>query len=201
MSRSLLYSCVILAMTSADGLAQVGDPGIQYSTQIAAGDGGQLYPYDRQDPWLHGHYQRIPAYGGFASYRPYNYRHVFAQTQIAGQWGLPHGMPYSQQFWNKYRGSYLDGNLHSQVVPNAAPLTLGQLQSPGQFPSHSQFQPAVQFPLYPAAAPVYRASYDESARPVAQPATAHAVTVQPAHKTAQPQSPPIHIFPAGLPQR
>ncbi len=88
MSRSLLSLSVIVMMTSAgaQAQAQVGDPGTQYSMQIAAGDGGQMYPYDRQDPWIHSHYQRIPAYGGFSSFRPYNYRHVFAQTQIAGQW-------------------------------------------------------------------------------------------------------------------
>lgn len=143
MSRSLLYSCAILALTSVAAEAQIGEPGVQYSTQIAAGDGGQLYPYDRQDPWLHGHFQRMPAYGGFASFRPYNYRHVFAQTQIAGQWGHVHGMPYSQQFWNKYRTSYLQGNLHSQSVP----------------------QPTQQ-PLIPGRAepvPVFRTSYDQPA--------------------------------------
>lgn len=183
MSRSLLYSCVILAMTSVCGQAQVGDPGIQYSTQIAAGEGGQLYPYDRQDPWLHGQYQRVPAYGGFASFRPYNYRHVFAQTQIAGQWGLPHGMPYSQQFWNKYRGSYLDGNLHSQAGQQAAPQ---QYQQASQL---TRQNPA-------AAAPVYQASYDATVKSMAQPPVPQP-TLSPAQQST---SRPIHIFPAGMPQ-
>lgn len=104
------------------GTQDVGMPGVMYSGSIGAGYGGQLYPYDRQDPWLHGHFQRMPAYGGFRSFRPYNYRHVLAQTQIATSvWGAPHGMPYSQQFWNRYRTDYLNGNVHSQA--SNAPLT------------------------------------------------------------------------------
>lgn len=94
----------------------VGTPGIEYANGIAAYEGGQLYAYDRQDPWLHGYFQRVPAYGGFNSFRPYNYRHVFSQTQISTAWGMPHGMPYSQQFWNRYRGSYLNGQLHSPTA-------------------------------------------------------------------------------------
>jgi len=125
---------------------QVGMPGIQYSGAIAAGDGGQLYPYDRQDPWLHGHFQRVPAYGGFASFRPYNYRHVYSQTQLANAWGMSHGMPYSQQFWNKYRSSYLNGNLHSQ--PAAASSESMYYQSRAGVPATSASYP-VQLPAAP----------------------------------------------------
>jgi hypothetical protein len=108
-----------MAMPGAPGMqGTVGMPGIQYAHTVAGGDGVQLYPYDQQDPWLHGYYQRVPAYGGFASFRPYNYRHVFAQTQVATVWGASHGMPYSQQFWNKYRPPYLDQHLHSQTSPS-----------------------------------------------------------------------------------
>jgi hypothetical protein len=123
---------------------QVGMPGIQYSTSIAGGDGGQLYAYDRQDPWLHGHFQRVPAYGGFSSFRPYNYRHVLSQTQLATAWGMPHGMPYSQQFWNRYRGSYLHGNPHSQAPPvldgstQASMIPGGVPASAAGFPVYSQ---------------------------------------------------------------
>jgi hypothetical protein len=109
MRRTSLLAVVVAAVVSASAQAQsqVGSPGIEYGNTISAGDGVQLYPYDQQDPWLHGHFQRVPSYGGFASFRPYNYRHVFAQTQLAQAWGHAHGMPYSQQFWNRYRGSYL----------------------------------------------------------------------------------------------
>lgn len=115
MRRSLVLAIAVTLCSVAAAQAQVGMPGIEYANTVAGGDGVQLYPYDQQDPWLHGYYQRYPAYGGFASFRPYNYRHVFSQTQIASGWGSAHGMPYSQQFWNKYRSSYLDENLHSQA--------------------------------------------------------------------------------------
>ncbi len=120
MRRPLLTLLALLLVSSA-AQAQIGSPGIEYSSAIAAGEGGQLFPYDQQDPWIHGQYQRVPAYGGFASFRPYNYRHVFSQTQIASGWGSAHGMPYSQQFWNKYRGSYLQGNLHSTSTSISVP--------------------------------------------------------------------------------
>lgn len=136
MRRTSLFAFLVAAMFTASVQAQVGSPGIEYGSTIAAGDGVQLYPYDQQDPWLHGHFQRVPSYGGFASFRPYNYRHVFAQTQLAQQWGHAHGMPYSQQFWNRYRPSYLEGNLHSSYQPT--------MQNP-----QTQGYPA---PTYPAQA-------------------------------------------------
>ncbi|RMG37694.1 MAG: hypothetical protein D6725_08490 [Planctomycetota bacterium] len=76
-------------------------------TEMIAGGGfgggaaGQLYPFDSPEPWLHGYFQEIPAYGGFRSFQPYNYRHVFGQVQAAAVWGMG-AMPYSQQFWHRY---------------------------------------------------------------------------------------------------
>ena len=138
MRQTSLFAFLVAAMLTASAQAQVGSPGIEYGNTIAAGDGVQLYPYDQQDPWLHGHFQRVPSYGGFASFRPYNYRHVFAQTQLAQQWGHAHGMPYSQQFWNRYRPSYLEGNLHSAYQPE-----IPNSQTQG-YPA-----PAYQAPVYP----------------------------------------------------
>lgn len=162
MRRSFVFAIAISLYSAVAVQAQVGMPGIQYSGTVAGGDGVQLYPYDQQDPWLHGYFQRYPAYGGFSSFRPYNYRHVFAQTQLAGTWGLPHGMPYSQQFWNKYRGSYLDQNLHSQTMPEAAPQMIpagpvGQYAMPQltvpTYPTYAPPQPLMTrpMPVYPAA--------------------------------------------------
>jgi hypothetical protein len=71
----------------------------------AYGFGGQLYPYDGPEPWLHGYFQEIPAYGGYAAFRPYNYKHVLSQSQAAGGWGLNPTMPYSQQFWHRYHAA------------------------------------------------------------------------------------------------
>ena len=48
----------------------------------------QLYPFDAYDPWVHGYFQEIPAYSGFNFFRPYNYKHVLSQSQVAGGWGL-----------------------------------------------------------------------------------------------------------------
>ena len=59
-------------------------------------------PADAQEPWLHGYIQEIPAYGGFNSARPYNYKHVQPQAQTAGGWGMSPQAPYSQQFWGGY---------------------------------------------------------------------------------------------------
>jgi hypothetical protein len=73
-----------------------------YGSFDAYGFGGQLYPYDGPEPWLHGYFQEIPAYGGYTAFRPYNYKHVLSQSQTAGGWGLNPTMPYSQQFWHRY---------------------------------------------------------------------------------------------------
>jgi len=182
MRRSLVLALAVTLFSVTAAQAQVGMPGIEYANTVAAGDGVQLYPYDQQDPWLHGYFQRYPAYGGFASFRPYNYRHVFSQTQIATGWGSTHGMPYSQQFWNKYRGSYLDQNLHSET--ESQPLI------------HSQ-----SLPVYPASA-VRPIGYESIENPQFMPAAPRdAAAAQPVPVSAgtvprasiDPR--PVHIFP------
>ena len=80
------------------------------------GSAGQLFPYDQQDSWLHGQHHRVPSYGGFRSFGPYNYRHVAPQGQIASTWGASHGMTYAHQFINRYRSSYLEGNLQAAGI-------------------------------------------------------------------------------------
>jgi hypothetical protein len=59
------------------------------------GCGEARYPFDAPEPWLHGYFQETPAYGGYRAFRPYNYKHVFVQSQIAAGWGAPATMPYS----------------------------------------------------------------------------------------------------------
>lgn len=115
MARAIVVAIILNAAVAAAANAQSALPPQPFSDTIAAGEGVQTYPFDQQDTWIHGHFQRYPAYGGFSSFRPYNYSHVVAQSQLAAAWGAPHGMPYSQQFWNRYRGSYLDGHLHHQA--------------------------------------------------------------------------------------
>ena len=65
--------------------------------------GEPLQRYDARYPWLHGYIQEIPAYEGYGAFRPYNYKHIFSQSQAAGGWGMPANLPYSQQFWHRYR--------------------------------------------------------------------------------------------------
>lgn len=184
MSRRLLCACLVMLVSPAAN-AQVGNPGIQYSDSIAAGEGGQMFPYDQQDPWLHGQYQRVPAYGGFASFRPYNYRHVFAQTQIASGWGAAHGMPYSQQFWNKYRGSYLNGNLHSQAMPAQVSPTPSMASA--------------------VAPPVSRASFvDVTGAATGSQVVSPQVAPGPSTDRVMPvttDTRPIHVFPGAVPGR
>jgi hypothetical protein len=172
MRHYFLSSVITVLLTTGVSQAQVGMPGVEYSSSIAAGDGGQLYPYDQQDPWLHGQFQRVPAYGGFASFRPYNYRHVFAQTQISSGWGAAHGMPYSHQFWNKYRGPYMQGNLHSaSVVPDqGASLNAGRYQ------------------------PIYQTGYAASQN-------TNAATTEPAVSGHSAAGKSIHIFPSSVSAR
>ena len=213
MRQTSLFALLVAAVMTASAQAQVGSPGIEYGSTIAAGDGVQLYPYDQQDRWLHGHFQRVPSYGGFSSFRPYNYRHVFAQTQLAQSWGHTHGMPYSQQFWNRYRGSYLQGNLHADNQPI--------MQNPQATGDPSQRYPSQLYPsqLYPAQA-VPQQQYPTLAYPSqgypnqTGPNNAYPVSAvrpigyqtqdvhsqQPAYQTAPveasgPPERPIHIFP------
>ncbi len=74
------------------------------------------YPFDAQDAWIHGYIQEIPPYGGFNSFRPYNYKHVWTQSQLAAQWGTSATAPYSQQFWQRYRGQASTDVAVSRIV-------------------------------------------------------------------------------------
>jgi hypothetical protein len=68
--------------------------------------GEDRYCYDAPNPWIHGYFQETPAYAGFHAFRPYNYKHVFAQSQLAAGWGASPTAPYSHQF----------GRLNSQTL-------------------------------------------------------------------------------------
>ncbi len=60
-------------------------------------------PYDAIEPWVHGHWQELPAYGGHAYFRPYNYRHVYIQSEVAASWGTSAVLPYSQEYFRRPR--------------------------------------------------------------------------------------------------
>lgn len=88
--------------STVDGYAAVGT-----AVPVGPGPAGGLYgeplfPYDSPEPWMHGYFQEMPSYGGYSRFRPYNYKHVLSQSQVAGGWGMSANMPYSQQFWRRY---------------------------------------------------------------------------------------------------
>ncbi|MBM83060.1 MAG: hypothetical protein CMJ78_21070 [Planctomycetaceae bacterium] len=83
----------------------------------------QMFPFDSPEPWIHGYYQRMSPYQGFASYRPYHYKHVFSQAQVAGGWGMPMNMPYSQQYWHRYNKR---AQLYPETSRKAAAAYMGQ---------------------------------------------------------------------------
>lgn len=83
-----------------------------------------LFQYDDQEVWKHGWLQIMPYYGGYHSYRPYNYKHVFAQSAQSAAWGMSPTMPYSQQFWHRYEHTSGPGQAMSfQGMAPAGPVS------------------------------------------------------------------------------
>ncbi|MCP4170577.1 MAG: hypothetical protein GY758_07385 [Fuerstiella sp.] len=196
MRRIQIPIAVLCVLTAVQSFAQEGVsyansgafyPGVpmQGACNMGAGfcggfgsGGGQLYPFDQQDPWIHGQHQRVPSYGGFSSFRPYNYRHVASQSQIAQRLGVAPGMIYSQQFWNRYREGYLNQNLHSQASQN------GGFPQPGNVPSPRQLTPysTVGFP---------------QAAPLVPPPTGMRQTNPTYYGAVAPVQPPMRVYPPG----
>ncbi|HWL06961.1 MAG TPA: hypothetical protein VNQ76_00965 [Planctomicrobium sp.] len=88
----------------------------------SVGNNEQLYRFDDQERWKHGYMQKIPYYEGYKAFRPYNYHHVFSQSQTAAGWGMPATMPYSQQFWHRYENmTDLSRGDHTPVAPYVPP--------------------------------------------------------------------------------
>jgi hypothetical protein len=104
MVRPVWMACVCLAIAgSASAQEFYGDVGSEgYLGNGSVGSNEPLFPYDDQEQWKHGYLHVVPFYGGYHAGRPYNYHHVFAQTQTSVGWGMPHGLPYSQQWWHKF---------------------------------------------------------------------------------------------------
>ncbi|MDA1252052.1 MAG: hypothetical protein O2820_22825, partial [Planctomycetota bacterium] len=92
-------------MASGSWVAGAGGGYNPYDSVASGGGGGgdQLYPLDSPEPWLHGYFQDMPAYSGYSSFRPHNYKHVLAQMQTASRWGIPSTMPISHQWYHQYR--------------------------------------------------------------------------------------------------
>ncbi|MBC7815745.1 MAG: hypothetical protein IAG10_02475 [Planctomycetaceae bacterium] len=81
-----------------------------------------LLPFDSQEAWMHGYFQEMGAYAGTQYFRPYNYKHVFAQVDLSYRWGQPQGMPYSQQWWHRYQS-------RAALNPDAAKMQMSQAQA------------------------------------------------------------------------
>lgn len=129
--------CMTIATTASaqDFYGDVGSQG--YLGGGSVGSQEPLFPYDDQETWKHGYLQYVPFYGGYHSGRPYNYHHVFAQTQTSVGWGMPHGLPYSQQWWHRFDAmgdpgrAMTEPNGYMGHIPSpAANYQWAQLQGP-----------------------------------------------------------------------
>lgn len=114
---------------------------------VGLGSGGydQLYPYDAAEPWVHGYWQDIPSYGGWQYFRPYNYKHVLSQSQVAAGWGMSPTMPYSQELFRRY--------------PPVSPTPISRFATPAPVETVAA-SPAVEETVAPPVKPG-RPSYDE----------------------------------------
>ncbi|OYW22727.1 MAG: hypothetical protein B7Z55_04315 [Planctomycetales bacterium 12-60-4] len=155
-------------MTIALGLAmQVGQPAPSETPNFPAlrdaynqygfeGQYEQRYPFDSNQNWVHGYFQEIPAYGGHAFYRPYNYKDVLSQSQTAAGWGASPVLPYSQQFWHRYhdRATMLKlSQVEQPVVPQPFHPGMGQPAPAGVVPAGVWSPQPTQYQPQPAAAP------------------------------------------------
>lgn len=142
-----IFLHTLVAVVALGGVAKA-------SAQDFAADstlrGEQLFPYDDQEPWKHGWIQVMPFYGGYHSFRPYNYKHVYAQSAQAAQWGVPAQAPYSQQFWHQYE------NRVDLSLSEAAPAQ--EMIAPAGYNRVPMTEPAVVPPVgqqFAPAAPAY----------------------------------------------
>lgn len=141
MSRFTVFGGMVLLLTftqvsMAQQTTAVGTPG----------DAEPLYPYDSQEPWMHGYWQEMPYYGGFRAFRPYNYKHVLSQSQTAAGWGMAPNMPYSQQFWPRYqeKASMSPFEVYSPgAIPRSQPQPLPMAPG-GMGPSTVPMAPMIQ---------------------------------------------------------
>ncbi len=160
---------------------QVGTPGPSETPNYPAlqnaynhygfeGQYEQRFPFDSQQNWVHGYYQEIPAYGGHAFFRPYNYKDVLSQSQVSAGWGQSPVLPYAQQFWHKYQdqATMLKLSRNEGLMPQAPPA----FNDGYVLPTASSFAtpPMVRRPVYyaPQQLPAPAASFPGQAIPVGQ---------------------------------
>ena len=98
------WAALFTAAMAGIGMAQ------DFVGPASVGSNEQLYPYDDQEKWKHGYLKEMPYYHGYHSFRPYNYHHVYSQSQTAAGWGMSPTSPQSQQFWHKYESMASPGS-------------------------------------------------------------------------------------------
>lgn len=129
----------------------------------------QRYQFDSQQNWVHGYFQEIPAYGGHAFFRPYNYKDILSQSQVSAGWGHSPVMPYSQQFWHRYhdQATMLKLSRAEGGMPQApaVPVSISPAGHGWLGPAPAPFSSPL--PLIP---PSPAAEMPESSGPVLQPA-------------------------------
>ena len=158
-------------MASGSFVAGQGGFSNPYDSVSAGGGGGgdQLYPFDSPEPWLHGYFQELPAHAGYSSFRPHNYKHVLAQMEVAGRWGMSPVMAYSHQWYHKFRqrsgmhpnfGMGGSASLDPPTYGNVAQYQASDAYAPQISPASTNSQMS---PLQQAAA--FQRGYTDSAIP------------------------------------
>lgn len=156
-----------------------GTGGGIYSTGMglngySGSNGDQLHPWDSQEAWMHGYFQEIGPYAGYHFYRPYNYKHVFAQADLAYRWGQPQGMPYSQQWWHRYHGrASLNPTMQPQMsqASSAYEVEMGRLRAWRDFQAEQQRVTQSQPVQYQAPQQQYNSGYANQTQIIIDPAT------------------------------
>jgi hypothetical protein len=170
----LRFACLVFAVAgmAAPVLAQDYYPeyygGGDYYGPASVGSSEPLFNYDDQEPWKHGYLQIMPYYGGHHLFLPYNYKAVYAQSQVAAGWGMPNVMPYSQQFWHRYAPQADLSQPRLPTTPGPQPGYLPQSTVPQSTVPQSWYMPTSQAAPHRGAVPTgYAAPGSESRAPTA----------------------------------
>lgn len=134
----------------------------------AFNSGDQLLPFDAYPPWAHGHFQTIPSYGGFHYYRPYNYKHLLAQSQVSGGWGMPATMPYSHEYFRRGREMALYEQAPAGSGPANQAAEYARWRAQQDFLRRTENAQNASFGRAPQGTPVYQGQggyYDASGAP------------------------------------
>lgn len=119
--------------------------------------------YDAYEPWVHGYWQELPAFGGYTYYRPYNYRHVYVQSEVAASWGTSAQMPYSQEYYRRAREQGIFEQRTTSTGRMGQPFVYRQRPRPARQPEMiakaSAERPAQQRPVARQPATAARGSF------------------------------------------